>query len=207
MVLLFDFDSTIFYLFKDFDRTDLIEKLNSTLKKYGIKDIVDRNFFNAFLYAKNNKECLTKVEEIIEEIELKRIDEGTLLKDFLEVFPKLYDKYQIGVVSNNSIECFYKFMDKYLKGYNIKFFGRVKDNPNLLKPNPYLINEAIKYFNLDKEEFIYIGDNVTDYLAASSIPIKFIGLAEEERKYVAFMGLNKDFKIVRGYKELEELLL
>ena len=52
MVLLFDFDSTIFYLFKDFDRTDLIEKLNSTLKKYGIKDIVDRNFFNAFLYAK-----------------------------------------------------------------------------------------------------------------------------------------------------------
>ena len=206
-LILFDFDSTIFYLFKDLDRTDLINKLNSTLKKYGINDIVDRNFFNCFLYAKDNLNCLKEINDIITNIEIKRIDEGSIIDGFLDLIYLLKNKYKIGVVSNNSMECFNKFKEKYLNEYNIPFFGRIENNPDLMKPNPYLIDEAISYFNISKEDVIYIGDNVSDYIAANKAGISFIGFGEIERKYIAFKELNKDFPIVKNYLELKEYLI
>ena len=204
MVLLFDFDSTMFFLFKDYDRKDLVLKLNSTLKKYGLDSVFDRNFFDAFLYAMDNKECLKEINEIIVEAELDAVDLGYHVDGFMDIFPYLLKNYSIGIVSNNSKECIDKYMEKYHNGLSLPFFGRIPLRSDLLKPNPYLLEEAYKYFKVKKEDILYIGDNITDYMAATAAGIKFLGMAQVERKQNAFKEHNIPY--VKNYYELKEIL-
>ncbi len=204
MVLLFDFDSTMFFLFKNYDRKPLVLKLNNTLKKYGLEEVSDRNFFNCFLSAKDNKECLKEINEIIVEAELDAVDKGYHVDGFKEIFPILLNKYSIGIVSNNSKECIDKYMEKYHNGLSLPFFGRIPLRADLLKPNPYLLEQALKYFNVKKEECLYIGDNFIDYLAANEIGIPFLGMAYLERKQNTFKENNIPY--VKNYYELMEVL-
>ena len=204
---IFDFDTTIFFLFnKNYDRTDVIEKLNKALKKYGIDDIVDRNFFNSLKLAKDNKECLLEVDSIIKEAEMDALRKGEVIEGAIEFIKELSKKYKLAVVSNNAEEVFFKFKEEYLPNIDIPFFGRNPLHPEFLKPNPYNLDLALKHLNVNPNEAYYIGDNTIDYFAASTLNVPFIGMGSIESKYQGLVNLNKDFPIVRTYKELREVL-
>ena len=62
------------------------------------------------------------------------------------------------------------FYSPYYKNSNIK---RFKKNKYDRKPNPGMIFKAIKKWNIDKNNSFFIGDKISDKLAASKVKIKF----------------------------------
>ncbi len=62
------------------------------------------------------------------------------------------------------------FYCPYYKNSNIKRFRKNKYDR---KPNPGMIFKAIKKWNIDKNNSFFIGDKISDKLAASKVKIKF----------------------------------
>ena len=62
------------------------------------------------------------------------------------------------------------FYSPYYKNSNIKRFRKNKYDR---KPNPGMIFKAIKKWNIDKNNSFFIGDKISDKLAASNAKIKF----------------------------------
>ena len=62
------------------------------------------------------------------------------------------------------------FYSPYYKNSNIKRFRKNKYDR---KPNPGMIFKAIKKWNIDKNNSFFIGDKISDKLAASKVKIKF----------------------------------
>ena len=63
--------------------------------------------------------------------------------------------------------------DYYFCPFHEKFgIGKYKINSKNRKPNPGMINQAIKKYNVDPRNSIFIGDKFTDMLAAERAKIK-----------------------------------
>ena len=78
------------------------------------------------------------------------------------------------------------FYSPYYKNSNIKRFRKNKYDR---KPNPGMIFKAIKKWNIDKNNSFFIGDKISDKLAASKVKIKFyykknVSLYEQIKKII-----------------------
>lgn len=69
-----------------------------------------------------------------------------------------------GIIDDIYYSTFYKFSK--LKKYRLNSFDR--------KPNPGLLIKAIKKWNIDIAESLFIGDSLTDYKAAKKINLNFV---------------------------------
>ena len=85
--------------------------------------------------------------------------------------------YKVGVVSNNASAA----VDAYLRLHGChellpsgQVFGR-PENPELMKPSPYLVEQALKALGAAPEECVFIGDSVADARAAAAAGVRFLG--------------------------------
>lgn len=55
------------------------------------------------------------------------------------------------------------------------------------KPDPYIINKAIRLLDADRKKTFYVGDAETDYMASGNAKIKFIGVNNPSLKDKGYM--------------------
>lgn len=211
--IILDFDGTIIELFKGVDQKELIEQIRRALRENNIETQSTNNPFDLFfqllsldLQDLSLKEFLLNlIDSKIKEKEIQRATLNSSIPGFLDFINFLIlNKKKIAIVSNNSKEA----IEAFLKVNNIKedilILGRETFHPELMKPNPILLQKAIQELNSNPNETVYIGDHPNDYYCSIKIPTNFIGFAVNKKKEERLVNLNKDFPIVKSYEELIE---
>ncbi|WP_217205533.1 HAD family hydrolase [Streptomyces sp. AC550_RSS872] len=90
---------------------------------------------------------------------------------------------RLAVTTNNSPAA----ARKYLRTRGLEscfgphIYGRTQD-PNLLKPHPHSLRQALAALGADPSDALMVGDGPTDLLAAQQAGVAFIGYARNDRK-------------------------
>ena len=79
--------------------------------------------------------------------------------------------------------------------FNLNSLAKVVNSPALKheKPDPYVINKAIKLIKAERKKTFYVGDAETDYEASVNAEVKFIGVNNPLLKNLGYMYF-KDIK-------------
>ncbi len=89
------------------------------------------------------------------------------------------------------------------KGYFDLILGQRENIP--IKPDPYGVFEIIKYFNVTKEECVYVGDTGTDMETGKSAGLYTVGVLWGFRKEDELKKFGAD-KIIKEPCELSDLI-
>lgn len=93
---------------------------------------------------------------------------------------------RVAIVSNNSSAA----IAAYLAAHDIDVdvvMGRTSPDPDLLKPSPHLVAEAMRALDADPDPdaYVLVGDSVSDVIAAREAGIRSIGYANADGKHRA----------------------
>jgi len=97
--------------------------------------------------------------------------------NFNKVFSSLRKKYFLAMASNRAKSLTRIFLHFGLFEHFQFKISALEANP---KPDPEMLLKCIDYFDLKKEECVYIGDSDSDMQAAANAGIDFIRVAEGE---------------------------
>lgn len=90
---------------------------------------------------------------------------------------------KVAIVSNNSAEP----ITKYLRSHGLDsevdlIIGRPFGRPGQMKPEPYLLHEALRALSIDAAHSCFVGDSVTDIQAGQAAEVMTIGYANKPGK-------------------------
>jgi len=169
-------------------------RLDDILKK--LEPIIDQK-----LYDKIKK----KFYQFLVDVEHDAAKTSTLktgVKDFLNIM-KL-NKIQLIIVTNNNS----KSTNLTLKNLNIiEYFDFIitRDNQKSMKPDPSNILLAMKKFNVNNNEVIFIGDSWIDIVASNSANIASI-VIYNDKKQIKELNKFKPSYIANSYQEIIQIL-
>lgn len=90
----------------------------------------------------------------------------------------------VAVVSNNSARAVYAYLARHGLDDRIPLvIARTSHDPALLKPSPYLIEQAVRALNADLRECTLVGDSITDIQGARLARVESIGYADKPGKH------------------------
>jgi HAD superfamily hydrolase (TIGR01549 family) len=103
---------------------------------------------------------------------------------------------RIGVVSNNSTEA----VTAYLRARDMYsavdvVVGRSGTHPELLKPSPHLVKQAVTALDAVPSWCLLVGDSVSDISAARAAGVRSIGYANRPDKRMPLADAGADFVI------------
>lgn len=89
----------------------------------------------------------------------------------------------VAIVSNNSAEAIHTYLKLYdLVGLVAHVQGRDPHDPNLMKPNPHPLHQALTALDAKAAGAVLIGDSLTDIQAARAAGIRVIAHANRPHK-------------------------
>ncbi len=84
---------------------------------------------------------------------------------------------KLGAVSNASQECTEFVLDLFdIRGYFDAVYGKDYSNLDGVKPNPYLVEKALKVLGLKPEEGLMVGDSLHDVLAGKRAGLEVVNV-------------------------------
>ena len=170
--IFFDLDGTLLNTLPD-----LHAACNYALKKNGFKEVTIkkveesigdgiRKLNERLLPQGSSDELIDKAMNDFSNYYIEHVDVYTIpYEGIIEVLTKLKEKgYIIVIVSNKFYAGVQKLNDKFFTGLVDLALG---PNETLkTKPDLSMINYALEYFNLTKEEVLYVGDSNVDVVTA-----------------------------------------
>lgn len=100
------------------------------------------------------------------------------------------------VVSNNSPESVRAFLESQgIEGLVVSVVGRNKSSPRLMKPNPYLLEKALRGLSVSPAQALMIGDSVTDIEVSQAVGVPSVGYANRPGKAQRFDELGADIVV------------
>lgn len=112
--------------------------------------------------------------EFIKDGKMDILDEANL--KILDEIKSLGKK--LGIVTSRSLpEVLHFLHEDHLLQSRIDAFYH-KDNSPYLKPHPKVFDEAIRFFQIDPQEAVYVGDSLSDAQSANGAGLKFIAVLE-----------------------------
>lgn len=207
MLVIFDLDGTLVDTYPVIRKT-LVELFDLHLPDLKYNEDFLMSFFGPPLkesfYGLTNDENKTKF--LVDEY--RRIN-AKYYEYELALFPKVIDSlevlkknHKLAILSNR----IFNLVEVALKATKIdKYFDLVLgvDNISKPKPSPDGLFQILKYFNTNKA--VYIGDALTDVLAAKSAGVIAIGATWALTKRNEFEEIDTDY-IVDDYDELLKIL-
>jgi len=99
----------------------------------------------------------------------------------------------VAIVSNNSGRAIYDYLDLHdLQSVVATIVGRFPSRPNLMKPNPDPVIEALTTLGVHPQEATLVGDSVTDIEAAQKAETRSIGYAKHPSRVKALTEAGAD---------------
>ena len=193
-VILFDFDGTIADSFNSF-----LEILDVLSDKYHLNKIPPGEL-NAFR-SEDAKTLLRKLKIPIYKIpfiarDMKRLQREKMLKikpfkNLPEVLLELKKMgFELGILTSNGREN----VSEFLKLNNINVFEYIYDNASLFGKER-TINRFVKNQNIQKNNLIYVGDEIRDIFASKKAGIKIISVSWGFNSRVGLEKNNPDFLV------------
>ena len=169
-------------------------RLDDILKK--LEPIIDKKLYNKI--KKTFYQFLVEVEHDAAKTSTLK----TGVKNFLNIM-KL-NKIRLIIVTNNNS----KSTNLTLKNLNItKYFDFIitRDNQKIMKPDPSNILLAMKKFNVNNNEVIFIGDSWIDIVASNSANIDSIVIYNNKKQLKELNKFQPSY-IANSYQEILQIL-
>jgi len=108
----------------------------------------------------------------------------------------------VAIVSNNASEA----VKTYLREHDLcdlitSVVGRDHDQPERMKPDPYIVERALDTLNAEPHSTVMVGDSVTDVIAGHAAGTLVIGYANKPGKSAALAAAQAD-AIARNMSDL-----
>ncbi|HVZ67414.1 MAG TPA: HAD family hydrolase [Patescibacteria group bacterium] len=204
-----------------FDIDDTLIKTFET-KKEALKDM-GRKFYNTVLtdedirphWGKPIKDLLPilykdlkDLEEGFERYVIERENYPTIAyEDTLPTLNQLSKKYILGMITNKSKRYIKNDLDLAGISNDLFFLIQTEEENRAHKPDPKVFDFALQELNskgIEKEEVLYVGDTISDFLAANGAGISFYGVADRTTPKEEFS--NRNVKTIKNISELINLL-
>lgn len=100
---------------------------------------------------------------------------------------------RVVVASNNDAEAIETFLHRRgLQRFVAGVVGRPRGHPELMKPDPHTVREALSVIGAPPEAAVMIGDAVSDVAASHAVAVRIIGFAKHERRGVELAEAGAD---------------
>ncbi|MDR7382904.1 HAD family hydrolase [Promicromonospora iranensis] len=87
------------------------------------------------------------------------------------------------IVSNNAEVAIRAYLERWvLSPYVVAVVGRPVHRPNLMKPNTYTVDEALRLLQVQPGRAVFIGDSVSDVQVSRATAVPCIGYAKTPRR-------------------------
>ncbi|MFC9440555.1 HAD family hydrolase [Nocardia sp. NPDC057030] len=188
--VLLDFDGPICSVFSSFSSKDAARELaESVCEPLPSEVAASSDPFDILRFtAAGGSPAIEVIERKFTELELKAIAVARPTPYAADAMHMLVDRrYRIVVVSNNSVTA----VESYLRAHDLQavvsgVYGRTSDNVEWLKPNPHLLNVAMKDLGSEPNECVFVGDSVTDIEASARASVPAVGFANRPGKAERF---------------------
>ena len=181
--LLLDFDGPICSIFAGLPAPTVAEKLRKLLPGELPEEIANSpDPIEVFKYSATvSDEMAARVEAEMADLEVAAVPTADPTPYTHQVIASALESGRVvGVVSNNSPRAVNAYLDRHGLSDGIALIvARTGHDPALLKPNPHLINEAIRGLDAAPAESALVGDSLTDIEAAHSAGVASIGYANK----------------------------
>ncbi|MFE3003192.1 HAD family hydrolase [Nocardia sp. NPDC059246] len=204
-ILLLDFDGPICAVFSGISNREAAQQLlagiNASAPDHVQKssDPFDILYFAATLGVVEAEATERRFREIeLEAVRLAQPTDGAA--EVIERFAT--DGHRVAVVSNNSSAAIEAFMIQHdLRGLVRGVYGRDSADLSHLKPDPYLLNQAVAGLSVTPEDCVFVGDSVSDVLAAQAAEIACIAFANRPEK-VARLAAHSPAAMITSMAQL-----
>jgi phosphoglycolate phosphatase len=90
----------------------------------------------------------------------------------------------LSVTTNNSSGAVSQYLERQglAECFGGRVHGRQHGRPELMKPDPAVLREALRWAEFPPESCLMIGDSPSDFTAAEAIGVAFLGYAKNSRK-------------------------
>ncbi|MGF0115460.1 HAD family hydrolase [Promicromonospora sp. Marseille-Q5078] len=87
------------------------------------------------------------------------------------------------IVTNNAASAVRTYLDRFDLTRLIRdIVGRTAQQPELMKPNTYMVNQALRIAQAEPADVVLIGDSVTDVEVAHAAGVRSLGFAKNPRR-------------------------
>jgi beta-phosphoglucomutase-like phosphatase (HAD superfamily) len=187
--LFLDFDGPICSIFAGLKPEAVAAGLRDILTGQGIQLPADlaasTDPFDVFAYAATISPALgATVEAAMADMEIAAVPTAEPAAYVHEVIASCGESGRtLTIVSNNSAEAVQAYLTSHaLDGPIGCVVARTSPDPDLLKPSPYLLRQAVEANKADPTECTLVGDQVTDILATRQARTHSIGYANKPAK-------------------------
>ena len=203
-IIIFDFDGTIADSFPP-----MVKILKEQVKKMGYGDLTDKQIevlrsMRPLDIIRHFKFPIWKIPRLIKTVRedlFKQINDVKIFSGISELIDNLKTKkIKYGILTSNSK----KTVEAFLNANNLKGFDFIESETNIFKKSSHLSYIVTKYL-LNKNEVVYIGDEVRDIEACHEIGIDIISVTWGYNNK-AVLEKNRPTFIVNSPPELLKIL-
>ncbi|MGW3246938.1 HAD family hydrolase [Streptomyces sp. NPDC001070] len=190
--VLLDFDGPICRLFAGYPASAVASRLKDRLRAESLlpPELAGTDDPHGLLWELANGphhkafEVSAEVGELLAKEEVEAATSAEITDDAADLMRALRSRgVRLGVVSNNHDEAIRNFLlvNELLEWVDGPIIGRPRD-ARLMKPNPYMLLEAVRQLDVKPEHCLFVGDSPLDVLASREAGIDFVGYARNELK-------------------------
>ncbi|MBV7702843.1 HAD-IA family hydrolase [Nocardia nova] len=207
--LLLDFDGPICAVFSDLTNREAARRLAHQLDSpvpTAIAETVDP--FDVLQFAATlGTPTADKIERAFRRIEVEAVATSRPTPDSETVIRHASKQRRaVAIVSNNSADAIAAYLAHHELSNDVSsIFARTSADVSKLKPNPYLLNQALSTLDLSTHEAVFVGDSVTDIEAARAAHVAPIAFANRAEKIDRFAPYAPD-AVITSMAELAEAL-
>jgi HAD superfamily hydrolase (TIGR01549 family) len=188
--LLLDFDGPVCSVFSEIPAHHVAQQLRNTLTDCGHTEIPieiqgTNDPFDVFKHAaKLGYVEAQRVEAVMRKQEVEAVRHAIPTPHAHEFINKWTSTgKKLAIVSNNSKEAVEVYLDRHSLGLQVHFISaRTTADPNLLKPSPHLLIEALRETSTTINESVFLGDSTIDVQAGRLIKVRTIAYANKSSK-------------------------
>ncbi|HEV3360490.1 MAG TPA: HAD family phosphatase [Pseudonocardiaceae bacterium] len=211
--LLLDFDGPVCSVFSGFPAPAVVEQLCVVLADGGFGELPpeiekSEDPFDVLSYAATLGETEARfVNAAFTAHEVEAITSAVptpSAHDFLRFWS--VTGRPLAIVSNNSILAIEAYLDMHnLRPYVAHISARSTPNPAILKPSPYLLDNAMTALGAAPDDSVMVGDSTTDIDAGRAAGVSVIGYANKPGKVTRLTEAGAAYVII-SMTELVEAL-
>jgi HAD superfamily hydrolase (TIGR01549 family) len=203
--VLLDFDGPVCSVFGGLSNRDVADNLKSLFNPDLPTEVAETDDpFEVLRHSGTaNRGTLEVVERQLKQLEVEAVATAPATPHAADTMEKLVESgHSLTIVSNNSADAIQVFLKLHdLRHLVSGISARTRQDPALLKPNPFLLELAIDSLHTEPGECVLVGDSVSDIQAARSTGTKIISFANKPGKRECFELLRPD-AIVSHMSEL-----
>lgn len=204
-LVLLDFDGPVTHFFIDGRSQRICRDLTALLAQAGYvlpsADWAKSDPLAIVRWARNHTrpETASHVEETCIAGELRCADEADLTPGATDLLDACVQTHRpVVIVSNNAEAAISKFLNrKNIRRYVRKIIGRPFGQPELMKPMPTMLKEALAATNTPAYCALMVGDSVSDIEAAKRAATMSVGYGKNPKRFQELSEAGADGLVVK----------